>query len=122
MSQIRNLISRLCPHGVEFKALGEIAELVRGNGLPKSVFSKSGIGCIHYGQIYTYYGIWADKTISFVALLLLHRSRCGSGGFRKPAHAAHRRCHPRADARGQALGLFVPLRRQRGSALDNVLF
>jgi len=67
MSKIKTLVSRLCPHGVEFKALGEIAELVRGNGLPKSAFTDSGIGCVHYGQIYTYYGIWADKTISFVA-------------------------------------------------------
>jgi len=34
--------------------------------MPKSDFSESGIGAIHYGQIYTYYGVWADKTISFV--------------------------------------------------------
>ncbi len=67
MSRIAQLISELCPDGVEFKALGDISELVRGNGLPKSVFAESGIGCIHYGQIYTYYGIWATKTISFVA-------------------------------------------------------
>ena len=67
MSQISNLIAKLCQNGVEFKALGDFAELVRGNGLPKSVFTESGVGCIHYGQIYTHYGVWTTKTISFVA-------------------------------------------------------
>ena len=47
--------------------LGDIATLVRGNGLPKSDFAESGVGCIHYGQIYTYYRNAADKTISFVS-------------------------------------------------------
>lgn len=35
--------------------------------MPKSDFTDSGVGCIHYGQIYTHYGTWATKTISFVA-------------------------------------------------------
>jgi len=34
--------------------------------MPKSDFSESGVGAIHYGQIYTYYGVWAQSTISFV--------------------------------------------------------
>jgi len=67
MSRIDDLIAEHCPRGVEFKALGEIADLVRGNGMPKSDFKESGVGCIHYGQIYTYYGVWATETISFVA-------------------------------------------------------
>ena len=47
--------------------LGEIGELIRGNGLQKKDFVESGVGCIHYGQIYTYYGTFADKTKSFVS-------------------------------------------------------
>lgn len=47
--------------------LGEIGTMVRGNGLQKKDFAESGIGCIHYGQIYTYYGTFADKTKSFVS-------------------------------------------------------
>jgi type I restriction enzyme, S subunit len=46
--------------------MGEIGTFVRGNGMPKSDFVSHGTGCIHYGQIYTYYGIWANRTISFV--------------------------------------------------------
>ena len=52
---------------VEWKTLGEIGELVRGSGMPKSDLVEHGIGCIHYGQIYTHYGTWADQTISFIS-------------------------------------------------------
>ncbi len=52
---------------VEWKTLGEIGEFVRGNGLQKSDFVESGVGCIHYGQIYTYYGNFAYQTKSFVS-------------------------------------------------------
>lgn len=67
MSSIDDLITHLCPNGVEYKAIGDFGELVRGNGMPKSDFVESGVGCIHYGQIYTYYGIWTTETISFVS-------------------------------------------------------
>lgn len=50
------------------KTLGEMGEFVRGNGLQKKDFTETGIGCIHYGQIYTYYGFSADKTKSFVSV------------------------------------------------------
>ena len=52
---------------VEWKKLGEVGELVRGNGLPKTDFTETGVPAIHYGQIYTYYGVYTDKTISFVS-------------------------------------------------------
>ena len=35
--------------------------------MQKKDFTESGVGCIHYGQIYTYYGTFADKTKSFVS-------------------------------------------------------
>ncbi|HEY2354888.1 MAG TPA: restriction endonuclease subunit S [Gaiellaceae bacterium] len=54
-------------NGIKRTPIGEFAELVRGNGLPKTDFTESGVGAIHYGQIYTYYGTWADETKSFVA-------------------------------------------------------
>ncbi len=66
MNKIEKLIAGLCPDGVEFKALGEIGTLIRGSGLQKKDFVEDGIGCIHYGQIYTYYGTYANKTKSFV--------------------------------------------------------
>lgn len=41
--------------------------MIRGNGLQKKDFTQTGVGCIHYGQIYTHYGTFADKTKSFVS-------------------------------------------------------
>lgn len=52
---------------VEWKPLGEIGELVRGNGLPKKDFTETGVPAIHYGQIYTYYGTFTTETKSFVS-------------------------------------------------------
>lgn len=52
---------------VEWKPLGAIGELVRGNGLPKIDFTETGIPAIHYGQIYTYYGLSTTLTKSFVS-------------------------------------------------------
>lgn len=52
---------------VEYKRLGEVGEFIRGSGLQKKDFTETGVGCIHYGQIYTYYGTFADKTKSFVS-------------------------------------------------------
>lgn len=47
--------------------MSEIGILVRGNGLQKKDFTESGIGCIHYGQIYTCYGTFTGKTKSYVS-------------------------------------------------------
>lgn len=51
---------------VKIMTLGEIGTFVRGSGLQKKDFTPTGVGCIHYGQIYTYYGTYAKKTKSFV--------------------------------------------------------
>ncbi|MFR9546399.1 MAG: restriction endonuclease subunit S [Rikenellaceae bacterium] len=64
MSYLDSLLENV---DVEWKSLGEIATLVRGNGLPKSDFTEQGVGCIHYGQIYTYYGTSAQFTKSYVS-------------------------------------------------------
>lgn len=52
---------------VEWRSLGELGELVRGNGLQKKDFSETGVPAIHYGQIYTYYGLSTKATKSFVS-------------------------------------------------------
>lgn len=67
MSKLDELIEKLCPDGVEYKTLAEIGTITRGNGLKKSDFTESGVQCIHYGQIYTYYGTFTNTTKSFVS-------------------------------------------------------
>jgi type I restriction enzyme S subunit len=52
--------------------------LIRGNGLQKKDFTESGVGCIHYGQIYTHYGTFADKTKSFVSAELAKKLKKAS--------------------------------------------
>lgn len=63
MSYVEKLLNRA---EVEWKALGEVGVLVRGNGLPKTDFTESGVPAIHYGQIYTFYGLSTATTKSFV--------------------------------------------------------
>ena len=67
MSHIDQLLKELCPDGVPVVRLGEIAQLLRRNGMPKTVLTNEGVGAIHYGQIYTRYGVWATEKLSFVS-------------------------------------------------------
>ena len=67
MSRLEELIQQLCPDGVEYKKLGEIATISRGGNLQKKDFCLEGVPCIHYGQIYTRYGLFADKTFTFIS-------------------------------------------------------
>ncbi len=52
---------------IQWKKMGDVGTFIRGNGLQKKDFTESGVGCIHYGQIYTYYGTFATETKSFVS-------------------------------------------------------
>ena len=52
---------------VEWKTLGEVGEFIRGKRFVKNDMVSEGVPCIHYGEMYTYYNIWADKTKSFVS-------------------------------------------------------
>ncbi|EHU9083527.1 restriction endonuclease subunit S [Escherichia coli] len=67
MSELSYLEKLLDGVEVEWLPLGKLGELVRGNGLPKSDFTESGVPAIHYGQIYTFYGLSTETTKSFVS-------------------------------------------------------
>jgi len=51
---------------VKWKPLGEVGEFIRGNGLQKKDFTDEGFPAIHYGQIYTKYGLEATNTFVYV--------------------------------------------------------
>ena len=53
----RNVL--LVPEGkeVEWKALKDLGEFIRGKRFTKSDFVEDGIEAIHYGEIYTRYGV-----------------------------------------------------------------
>ena len=67
MSELEKLIQELCPNGVAHKKLREVATVSRGGNFQKKDYVEEGVPCIHYGQIYTQYGLFADKTISFIS-------------------------------------------------------
>ncbi len=67
MSKLEALIAELCPEGVKYKTLGEIATITRGGNLQKKDFCNEGFPCIHYGQIYTKYGLFTDKALTFIS-------------------------------------------------------
>lgn len=66
MNSIEGLIERLCPDGVEYKALGDVGVFLRGTSFQKKHFVDEGIPCVHYGQLYTYYRLCAYETKSFL--------------------------------------------------------
>jgi type I restriction enzyme, S subunit len=67
MSKLEELIAELCPDGVEYKKLGDVATITRGGNFQKKDYVENGIPCIHYGQIYTQYGLFVNETISFIS-------------------------------------------------------
>lgn len=67
MSRLDELIKDHCPNGVEYKPLSEIATISRGGNLQKKDFIESGIPCIHYGQIYTKYGLFTEEALTFIS-------------------------------------------------------
>ena len=69
MSRLEELIQELCPDGVEYKTLGEIAlDIYRGSGIKRDQVTATGIPCVRYGEIYTTYGIWFDECVSHTDL------------------------------------------------------
>ncbi len=69
---------------VELKTLGEMGTLIRGKRFVKADIIPEGVPCIHYGEMYTYYSIWADKAKSYISVELaskLRKASCGDVVF-----------------------------------------
>ena len=52
---------------MEYRPLGEVADLQRGSGMPKKLFVDEGIPAIHYGHIFTKYGIHTKCAAAYLA-------------------------------------------------------
>lgn len=66
MSRLTELIAQLAPEDVPVRPLGEIGEFIRGRRFTKADYVESGLGSIHYGEIYTDYGTTASSVNRFV--------------------------------------------------------
>ena len=64
--------------GAEVAELGQLGTFERGKRFTKNDYVADGLGCIHYGQIYTDYGATASETVSFLP-----------SSFRSSARLAH---------------------------------
>lgn len=51
---------------VEWKTLGDIGEFIRGKRFTKADYVEEGISVIHYGEIYTRFGVYATDSFSQV--------------------------------------------------------
>ena len=78
MSKLSDLINELCPDGVEYRRLGDIATISRGGNLQKKDFCDEGTPCIHYGQIYTKFGLFTDKALTYIREDVAKRQKMAS--------------------------------------------
>ena len=60
--------------------IGRNRYFYKRNGLQKKDFTETGFPCIHYGQIHTHYGTFADTTISHTSFVLAEKLRKASYG------------------------------------------
>ncbi|WP_347888378.1 restriction endonuclease subunit S [Nitrosomonas europaea] len=51
---------------IRWMMLNEIGQFIRGRRFTKADYVGDGISVIHYGEIYTQYGVWTDRVISQV--------------------------------------------------------
>ena len=60
--------------------LGTFATITRGGNFQKKDFVENGRPCIHYGQMYTHFGVYADKTLTFVSSEIFEKSKIAKQG------------------------------------------
>lgn len=58
---------------VKREPLSVIGEFQRGKRFVKDDIVSEGVPCIHYGEMYTYYGTWATESKSFLSKELVER-------------------------------------------------
>ena len=64
----------------DIKMFGDYCTMIKGNGVQKTDFVDEGVGCIHYGQIYTHYGSFTYTTNKFVSKEVFEKARKASKG------------------------------------------
>lgn len=61
--------------GWKEKKLGEVCEIMRGKRFVRADIVEKGVPCIHYGDIYTYYGLSVTKTRGYISPGLASKMR-----------------------------------------------
>ena len=60
--------------------MGEVGEFIRGRRFVRADMVDTGIPAIHYGEIYTHYGVSANESLSHVRNDLAPQLRCAQSG------------------------------------------
>ena len=60
--------------------IGDIATIIRGGNFQKKDFVENGRPRIHYGQMYTHFGIYADKTLTYLNDEVFAKSKIAKPG------------------------------------------
>ena len=55
--------------------MGDFGVMIKGAGIQKSDFVEDGYPCIHYGQLHTVFGTFADKNKSFISKVLYDKCK-----------------------------------------------
>lgn len=66
MNKYEELMQQFCPEGVPYKMLGELGTLTRGKRFVHADAVDEGVPCIHYGELYTFYGISTSRARSHI--------------------------------------------------------
>jgi type I restriction enzyme S subunit len=80
MNSIKLLGELLGNVAVEWCALEEIGSFTRGKRFVKTDIVSDGVPCIHYGELYTHFGISAKKTKSFLNAEVASKLRFAKSG------------------------------------------
>lgn len=64
----------------QYKFLGEVGKFTRGKRFVKKDIIEKGTPCIHYGEMYTYYNVWAREAKSFLEPNLAKKLRFAKQG------------------------------------------
>lgn len=51
---------------IQWKKMGEIGTFIRGKRFVRTDIMEQGVPCIHYGDMYTYYGLYTNNTPTFL--------------------------------------------------------
>ncbi|OMD24979.1 restriction endonuclease subunit S [Paenibacillus odorifer] len=65
---------------VEWKPLGEVGKFTRGKRFVRTDMLSEGFPCIHYGEMYTHYNIWANTPKSYLSHDLAAKLRVANHG------------------------------------------
>lgn len=74
------MLKRCQQNNVKIIALEELGEFTRGKRFVRNDIKEDGIPCIHYGDLYTYYGVSAEKTKCFLDEELAKKMRFAQKG------------------------------------------